>query len=130
MVPTVTLGDELTVSAIGFGAMVLNPVYGGTDDAQSLATLNRCLDLGVTFIDTANVYGGGNNERLIAKVLADRRDEVTLATKFGIVGNPPTAQPAARRPAATAPTCTSASTRACSGWTPTWLTCTTCTVAT
>ncbi|MBV8346541.1 MAG: aldo/keto reductase, partial [Mycolicibacterium sp.] len=77
-----------TVSAIGFGAMVLNPVYGGTDDAQSLATLNRCLDLGVRCIDTANVYGGGNSERLIAKVLADRRDEVTLATKFGIVGNP------------------------------------------
>ena len=88
MVPTVTFGDELRVSAMGFGAMVLNPVYGGTDDAESLATLNRCLDLGVTFIDTANVYGGGNNERLIAKVLADRRDEVTLATKFGIVGSP------------------------------------------
>ena len=88
MVPAVTFGDELAVSAMGFGAMVLSPVYGGTDDAESVATLNRCLDLGVTFIDTANVYGGGNNERLIAKVLADRRDEVTLATKFGIVGNP------------------------------------------
>ena len=61
MAATVTLGDGLTVSALGFGAMVLNPVYGETDDAESLATLNRCLDLGVTFIDTANVYGGGNN---------------------------------------------------------------------
>src|SRR5271166_1192533 len=88
MAATVTLGDGLTVSALGFGAMVLNPVYGETDDAESLATLNRCLDLGVTFIDTANVYGGGNNERLISKLLAGRRDEVTLATKFGIVGNP------------------------------------------
>ena len=87
-VPTVLLGDELTVSAIGFGAMALTPVYGEVDDTESLATLNRCIDLGVTFIDTANVYGGGNNERLIAKLLADRRDEVTLATKFGIASNP------------------------------------------
>ena len=87
-VPTVDLGDELTVSAIGFGAMALTPVYGEVDDTESLATLHRCVDLGVTFIDTANVYGGGNNERLIAKLLADRRDEVTLATKFGIAGNP------------------------------------------
>jgi len=87
-VPTVTLGEELRVSAIGFGAMALTPVYGEVDDTESLATLHRCVDLGVTFIDTANVYGGGNNERLIAKLLADRRDEVTLATKFGIAGNP------------------------------------------
>jgi aryl-alcohol dehydrogenase-like predicted oxidoreductase len=87
-VPSVALGDELTVSAIGFGAMALTPVYGEVDDTESLATLHRCIDLGVTFIDTANVYGGGNNERLIAKLLADRRDEVTLATKFGIAGNP------------------------------------------
>ena len=86
--PTVELGDHLTVSAIGFGAMALTPVYGEVDDTESLATLNRAVDLGVTFIDTANVYGGGDNERLIAKLLADRRDEVTLATKFGIVGNP------------------------------------------
>ncbi len=87
-VPTVTLGDELTVSAIGFGAMALTPVYGDVDDTESLATLNHCLDLGVTFIDTANVYGGGSNEQLISKLLADRRDEVTLATKFGIASTP------------------------------------------
>ena len=87
-VTAVTLGDGLTVSAIGFGAMVLNQSYGETDSTEALATLNRCLDLGVTFIDTANVYGGGENERLIANVLASRRDEVTLATKFGIDGNP------------------------------------------
>ena len=87
-VPTVTLGDELTVSAIGFGAMALTPVYGEVDDTESLATLHRAVDLGVTFIDTANIYGGGDNERLIAKLLADRRDEVTLATKFGISANP------------------------------------------
>ncbi len=87
-VPTVTLGDELTVSAIGFGAMALTPVYGEVDDTESLATLHSCVDLGVTFIDTANVYGNGNNERLISKLLAERRDDVTLATKFGIAGNP------------------------------------------
>jgi aryl-alcohol dehydrogenase-like predicted oxidoreductase len=87
-VPVVTLGDELSVSAIGFGAMALTHVYGEVDDAEALATLNRCVDLGVTFIDTANIYGSGNNERLIARLLADRRDEVTLATKFGITANP------------------------------------------
>jgi aryl-alcohol dehydrogenase-like predicted oxidoreductase len=86
--PAVKLGDELTVSAIGFGAMALTPVYGEVDDTESLATLNRTLDLGVTFIDTANIYGNGNNEKLIAKLLADRRDELTLATTFGIQGNP------------------------------------------
>ena len=86
--PTVQLGDELSVSAIGFGAMALTPVYGEVDDTESLATLQRTVDLGVTFIDTANIYGGGNNEKLIARLLADRRDEVTLATKFGITGNP------------------------------------------
>ncbi|WP_236950045.1 aldo/keto reductase [Mycobacterium sp. MS1601] len=85
---TVTLGDQLTVSELGFGAMALTPVYGQVDDTESLATLNHCLDIGVTFIDTANVYGGGDNERLIATLLADRRDEVVLATKFGITGNP------------------------------------------
>ena len=86
--PAVKLGDELTVNAIGFGAMALTPVYGEVNDTESLATLNRTLDLGLTFIDTANIYGNGNNEKLIAKLLADRRDEVTLATKFGIQGNP------------------------------------------
>jgi len=83
-VPAVKLGDESSVSAIGFGAMALTPVYGEVDDSASLATLHRTVDLGVTFIDTANIYGNGNNEKLISKLLADRRDEVTLATKFGI----------------------------------------------
>lgn len=95
-VPVVKLGDELSVSAIGFGAMALTPVYGEVDDDESLATLHRCVDLGVTFIDTANIYDSGNNERLIARLLAGRRDEVTLATKFGITGNP--ADRAAGRP--------------------------------
>src|ERR1700741_2713939 len=94
---TTKLGDDLTVSAIGFGAGALASIYGDVDDAESLATLNRCLDLDVTFIDTANVYGGGDSERLIAKLLADRRDEVTLATKFGIASNPAD-RTAGRRP--------------------------------
>lgn len=98
--PTVELGDGLTVSALGFGGMALTPVYGAVDDTESLATLNHCLDVGVTFIDTANVYGGGNNERLIANILANRRDEVTLATKFGIAGNPTTGSLAVRGDAA------------------------------
>src|ERR1700722_3203576 len=94
---TTKLGDDLTVSAIGFGAGAL-AVYGDADDSESLATLNRCLDLGVTFIDTANVYGGGDNERLIAKLLADRRGEETLAAKFGTASSP--ADRAAGRPPA------------------------------
>ncbi|OBA64048.1 aldo/keto reductase [Mycobacterium sp. 1100029.7] len=99
-IPTVDLGDGLTVSAIGFGAMALTPVYGEVDDTESLATLNHCLDVGVTFLDTANIYGGGGNERLIAQLLATRRDEVTLATKFGIDGNPVTGSRAVRGDAA------------------------------
>jgi aryl-alcohol dehydrogenase-like predicted oxidoreductase len=94
--PKTVLGDGLTASAIGFGGMALTPVYGAVDDAESLATLHHCLDVGVTFIDTANVYGGGANERLIAQLLADRRDEVTLATKFGIDGDPTTGKLKAR----------------------------------
>src|SRR3984885_8345367 len=85
---TTKLYDDLTVRAIGFGPGALASVYGDVDADESLATLNRCLDLDVTFIDTADVYGGGNNERLIAKLLADRRDEVTLATKFGVASHP------------------------------------------
>ncbi|WP_179468262.1 aldo/keto reductase [Mycolicibacterium vinylchloridicum] len=94
--PTTQLGDGLTVSAIGFGGMALTPVYGAVDDAESLATLHHCLDVGVTFIDTANVYGVGANEKLIARLLADRRDEVQLATKFGIDGDPTTGKRIAR----------------------------------
>lgn len=93
MTGSITLGDDLTVSALGFGGMALTPVYGGAvDDTESLATLHHAVDVGVTFIDTANVYGSGDNERLISRLLADRRDEVTVATKFGIVANPAGAQ--------------------------------------
>ena len=83
-VRTTNLGDGLQVSALGYGAMGLADVYGPADDAESLATLHHAVDRGVTLIDTADVYGAGSNERLIARLLADRRAEVTLATKFGI----------------------------------------------
>jgi aryl-alcohol dehydrogenase-like predicted oxidoreductase len=65
--------------------MGMSQAYGPADRAESLTTLNRALDIGVTFLDTANVYGDGHNEELLAEVLRTRRDEVVLATKFGIV---------------------------------------------
>lgn len=80
-----TLGDGLTVAALGLGCMGLSQGYGPADDATSVALLHTAIDHGVTFLDTAQSYGAGHNERLLARVLADRRDEVTVATKFGIV---------------------------------------------
>ncbi|NLV79000.1 MAG: aldo/keto reductase [Rhodococcus sp.] len=87
-VPTVELAPGLTVSAQGYGAMSVAPVYGPADPAEALATLHHAVDIGVTFLDTANVYGSGLSEQVVGKLLADRRDEVQLATKFGLVGNP------------------------------------------
>ncbi|WP_369139948.1 aldo/keto reductase [Modestobacter versicolor] len=78
---TTGLGDGLTVSAIGLGAMGMSAFYGASDEAESIATLRHAVDLGVTFIDTAEAYGPFENEKLIARALGDRRDRVTLATK-------------------------------------------------
>ena len=80
---TAKLGD-LTVSAQGLGAMGMSEFYGPGDWDESIATIGRALDLGVTFIDTADVYGAGHNEVLVGRGIARRRDEVQLATKFGI----------------------------------------------
>jgi aryl-alcohol dehydrogenase-like predicted oxidoreductase len=80
---TTKLG-ELTVSAQGLGCMGMSEWYGATDWDESIATINRALDLGVTFIDTADLYGAGHNEVLVGRGIAHRRDEVQLATKFGI----------------------------------------------
>lgn len=87
---SVPLGDGLSVSPLGFGGMALTPVYGDVDPAEALATLHHAVDAGVSFIDTADIYGGGSNEELIARLLRERRGEVQLATKFGLVGTPST----------------------------------------
>ena len=84
----VELGAGLRALPLGFGAMALTPAYGGVDPEEGLATLNAAVDLGIELIDTADAYAGGENERLIGRLLADRREEVLVATKFGIVGNP------------------------------------------
>ncbi|MEV7279981.1 aldo/keto reductase [Streptomyces sp. NPDC093111] len=83
-VPTRHLGG-LAVSAQGLGCMGMSHAYGAADDAQSVTTLHRALDLGVTLLDTADFYGAGHNEELIGRAVAGRRDRVVLATKFGFV---------------------------------------------
>lgn len=75
------LGDGLTVSAIGLGAMGMSAYYGPTDEAEAIATLHRAVDLGVTLIDTAEAYGPFENEKLIGRALGHRRDEIVIATK-------------------------------------------------
>ncbi|MCE4539441.1 aldo/keto reductase [Pelomonas sp. P7] len=73
------------VSALGLGCMGMSDFYGPADDAQSLAVLHHALDIGIDFLDTADMYGVGANESLLARLLAERRDEVVVATKFGHV---------------------------------------------
>ena len=78
----------LRVSAIGLGCMGMTPVYGEPDQDECIATLHRAIELGVSFIDTADVYGDGKNEELVGRALAGRRDQVVLASKFGNVRYP------------------------------------------
>ena len=72
------------MSAIGLGCMGMSEFYGPSDEAESIATIHRALDVGVTFLDTSDLYGSGHNEQLVGKAIAGRRGEVQLATKFGI----------------------------------------------
>jgi aryl-alcohol dehydrogenase-like predicted oxidoreductase len=89
MIPRRKLGPQgLEVSAIGLGCMGMSDFYGPSDEATNLRVLNAALDMGINFLDTADMYGVGANERLLAKVLKTRRQEVVLATKFGSVRSP------------------------------------------
>ena len=84
---TRALGQGIATSTLGLGCMGFSQGYGSTDDAESVATIRTAIEHGVTLLDTAMSYGQGHNERLLGRAVAERRDEVHLATKFGIVRN-------------------------------------------
>lgn len=81
-----SLGPHLDVPALGLGCMGMSAFYGAADEAEALATIRRAVDLGVGFLDTAEMYGPFTNEQLVGRAVAGRRDEVVLATKFGVTG--------------------------------------------
>ena len=83
-----SLSATLKVSALGLGCMGMSEFYGPRNDADSLAVLNRAADLGITFFDTADMYGPHHNEELLGRFLAQRKPDAIVATKFGIVRKP------------------------------------------
>src|SRR4051812_47417754 len=84
MIKQRTLGTQgLTVSAMGLGCMGMSTAYGAADEAESIATIHRAIDLGITMFDTAEQYGPYTNETLLGEALRGRRDKVVIATKFG-----------------------------------------------
>ncbi|MQA26229.1 MAG: aldo/keto reductase [Micromonosporaceae bacterium] len=94
-IPARRLG-ELQVGAQGLGCMGMSEFYGVTDDAESIAVIHRALELGVTLLDTADMYGTGVNEQLVGRAIADRRDQAVLATKFAVVRDAKPGEPAIR----------------------------------